>query len=71
MLMLIKLVRGAEVLKYFKLIKSSWQGPKFTLVSSGGAGYDTIDVDACTENGILVVNQTGGILKPWLNMLWQ
>ncbi len=34
--------------------------PNLLLVSSGGAGYDTIDVDACTERGILVVNQTGG-----------
>jgi D-3-phosphoglycerate dehydrogenase len=25
----------------------------------GGAGYDTIDIDACTEAGILVVNQSG------------
>ena len=29
-------------------------------VSSNGAGYDTIDVDACTRQGIIVVNQSGG-----------
>ena len=34
--------------------------PNLILVSSGGAGYDTIDVEACTKRGILVVNQTGG-----------
>jgi D-3-phosphoglycerate dehydrogenase len=34
--------------------------PNLLLVSSGGAGFDTIDVEACTKRGILVVNQTGG-----------
>ncbi len=34
--------------------------PNLILVSSGGAGYDTIDVEACSKKGILVVNQTGG-----------
>lgn len=34
--------------------------PNLLIVSSGGAGYDTFDVDACTEAGVLVVNQTGG-----------
>lgn len=34
--------------------------PDLLIVSSGGAGYDTFDVDACTEAGVLVVNQTGG-----------
>ena len=34
--------------------------PNLLLVSSGGAGFDTIDVEACTKKGILVVNQTGG-----------
>ena len=29
-------------------------------MSSNGAGYDTIDVDACTRQGIIVVNQSGG-----------
>jgi D-3-phosphoglycerate dehydrogenase len=29
-------------------------------VSSNGAGYDTIDVPACTSAGVLVVNQAGG-----------
>ena len=34
--------------------------PNLLVVSSNGAGYDTIDVDACTEAGVLAVNQAGG-----------
>ena len=34
--------------------------PDLIMVSSVGAGYDTIDVDACTAAGVLVVNQAGG-----------
>lgn len=34
--------------------------PKLLVVSSNGAGYDTVDVPACTEAGVLVVNQAGG-----------
>lgn len=34
--------------------------PKLFLVSSAGAGYDTVDVAACTAAGIAVVNQAGG-----------
>ena len=34
--------------------------PKLLCVSSNGAGYDTIDVAACTARGVLVVNQAGG-----------
>jgi D-3-phosphoglycerate dehydrogenase len=30
------------------------------VVSSNGAGYDTVDVPACTKAGVLVVNQSGG-----------
>ncbi|MGE0312351.1 MAG: hydroxyacid dehydrogenase [Lautropia sp.] len=30
------------------------------VASSVGAGYDTIDVDACTRAGVAVVNQAGG-----------
>ena len=33
--------------------------PDLIAVSTTGAGYDTIDVDACTAAGVLVVNQTG------------
>ena len=34
--------------------------PNLLCVSSNGAGYDTIDVAACTRAGVLVVNQAGG-----------
>jgi D-3-phosphoglycerate dehydrogenase len=34
--------------------------PNLVAVSSNGAGYDTVDVDACTARGIAVVNQSGG-----------
>ncbi len=34
--------------------------PNLLIVSTNGAGYDTVDVNACTERGILVVNQSGG-----------
>ena len=33
--------------------------PNLLGVSSTGAGYDMIDVDACTEAGVIVVNQSG------------
>ncbi len=33
--------------------------PKLLCVSTSGAGYDTVDVDACTKAGVIVVNQTG------------
>lgn len=36
------------------------QAPNLVAASSNGAGYDTIDVDACTAAGIAVVNQSGG-----------
>lgn len=34
--------------------------PNLLIVSANGAGYDTIDVKACTSAGILVLNQAGG-----------
>jgi D-3-phosphoglycerate dehydrogenase len=34
--------------------------PNLLCVSSSGAGYDTVDVDACTRAGVAVVNQAGG-----------
>lgn len=33
--------------------------PDLLCVSAGGAGYDTVDVEACTAAGIAVVNQSG------------
>ena len=36
------------------------RAPELLVISSGGAGYDTIDVAACTAAGVLAVNQAGG-----------
>lgn len=33
--------------------------PKLICVSTSGAGYDTVDVAACTKAGVVVVNQAG------------
>ena len=34
--------------------------PNLLIVSTNGAGYDTVNVKHCTDAGVLVVNQTGG-----------
>src|SRR5215831_17797663 len=34
--------------------------PDVLVVSTSGVGYDTVDLKACTDAGILVVNQAGG-----------
>src|SRR6266849_5540432 len=34
--------------------------PNLLVVSTNGAGFDTVDVRHCTEAGVLVVNQSGG-----------
>ena len=36
------------------------RAPDLLVLSSSGAGYDTIDVEACTRAGVLAVNQAGG-----------
>ena len=36
------------------------RAPNLLLVSSNGAGFDPVDVEACTAAGVLVVNQSGG-----------
>jgi D-3-phosphoglycerate dehydrogenase len=36
------------------------RAPNLLVVSSNGAGFDPVDVDACTRAGVLVVNQSGG-----------
>jgi D-3-phosphoglycerate dehydrogenase / 2-oxoglutarate reductase len=36
------------------------RAPNLLIVSSNGAGFDPVDVDACTRAGVLVVNQSGG-----------
>ena len=50
-----------EVPKYLQVDKEFLiKVPNLIVISSSGAGYDTIDVDACSDAGVLVVNQTGG-----------
>jgi D-3-phosphoglycerate dehydrogenase len=34
--------------------------PKLLVISTGGAGFDTVNVKDCTDAGVLVVNQSGG-----------
>jgi D-3-phosphoglycerate dehydrogenase / 2-oxoglutarate reductase len=36
------------------------RAPNLLIVSSNGAGFDPVDVDACTAAGVLVVNQSSG-----------
>jgi D-3-phosphoglycerate dehydrogenase len=36
------------------------RAPNLLIVSSNGAGFDPVDVDSCTDAGVLVVNQSGG-----------
>ncbi len=36
------------------------RAPDLLIVSTNGVGYDTVDVEACTNAGVLVVNQAGG-----------
>src|ERR1700743_1763405 len=36
------------------------RAPNLLIVSSNGAGFDPVDVDACTAAGVIVVNQSGG-----------
>src|SRR4029078_3338006 len=36
------------------------RAPNLLIVSTGGAGYDTVNVKDCTEAGVLVVTTTGG-----------
>lgn len=37
--------------------------PDLLAVSTWGAGYDTVDVEACTAAGVIVANQAGGNLE--------
>src|SRR3954470_9198082 len=40
------------------------RSPNLLIVSTGGAGYDTVNVKDCTDAGVLVMNQTGGNAHP-------
>lgn len=50
-----------EIARHFHVDKDLLRrAPNLLLVSSNGAGFDPVDVDACTAAGVLVVNQSGG-----------
>src|ERR1700716_1316078 len=50
-----------ELAKHFHVNQDLLRrAPNLLIVSSNGAGYDPVDVDACTAAGVLVVNQSGG-----------
>jgi D-3-phosphoglycerate dehydrogenase len=36
------------------------RAPNLLMVSTNGAGYDTVDLEACNRAGVLAVNQAGG-----------
>lgn len=46
--------------KYYATTDLLARTPNLIAVSSNGAGFDTVDVRACTAAGVLVVNQSGG-----------
>ena len=46
-------------IRYWPGLEMIERCPDLLAVSVAGAGYDMVDVDACTEKGVLVVNQTG------------
>src|ERR1700716_425981 len=50
-----------ELAKHFRVDQALLRrAPNLLIVSSNGAGYDPVDVEACTAAGVLVVNQSGG-----------
>jgi len=50
-----------ELAKHFHVHEDLLRrAPNLLIVSSNGAGFDPVDVDACTAAGVLVVNQSGG-----------
>ena len=50
-----------EIARHFHVDRDLLQrAPNLLIVSSNGAGFDPVDVDACTAAGVLVVNQSGG-----------
>ena len=51
--------RAAIPQKYWANAALLARNPNLLLVSTNGAGYDTVDVAACTAAGVLVVNQSG------------
>jgi D-3-phosphoglycerate dehydrogenase / 2-oxoglutarate reductase len=50
-----------EIARHFHVDRDLLKrAPNLLLVSSNGAGFDPVDVDACSAAGVLVVNQSGG-----------
>src|SRR5579864_844585 len=50
-----------ELAKHFHVDQDLLKrAPNLLIVSSNGAGYDPVDVEACTAAGVAVVNQSGG-----------
>ncbi len=50
-----------EIARHFHVDRDLLKrAPNLLLVSSNGAGFDPVDVDACTAAGVVVVNQSGG-----------
>src|SRR6266566_8026786 len=50
-----------EIAKHFHVGQDLLRrAPNLLIVSSNGAGFDPVDVDACTAAGVLVVSQSGG-----------
>jgi D-3-phosphoglycerate dehydrogenase len=50
-----------ELAKHFHVDRDLLRrAPNLLIVSSNGAGYDPVDVEACSAAGVLVVNQSGG-----------
>ncbi len=46
--------------KYYATDALLARAPNLVAVSSNGAGYDTVDLAACTRAGVIAVNQAGG-----------
>jgi D-3-phosphoglycerate dehydrogenase len=50
-----------EIARHFHVDRDLLRrAPNLLIVSSNGAGFDTVDVEACTAAGVLVLNQSGG-----------
>ena len=43
---------------------------KLKIVVRAGAGYDNVDLAACTAKGIVVMNTPGRTRTPWPNWSW-
>lgn len=52
-------VRNELDQEYFATRSLFARAPNLLVVSTHGAGYDTVDLDACTEAGVIAVNQAG------------